>query len=89
MSMHIFADKTKVRSKLLYRGRIRFDATDYAVVRVDAEAAENPSFWIKKGRNPPFLCRERQVVAPETNRSESKIRLRGSAVLTIDYGIYR
>ena len=36
-----------VSRKLLYRGRIWVDAKDYAVVRIEAQPAENPSFWIR------------------------------------------
>ncbi len=35
------------KDKFLYRGRIWVDAEDFAVVRLEAEPAKNPSFWIK------------------------------------------
>src|ERR1017187_965527 len=35
-------------TKFLYRGAIWIDAQDYAVTRIDAEPAKNPSFWTKK-----------------------------------------
>jgi hypothetical protein len=75
-------------SKFLYRGKIWVDAADYAVVKIDAEPAKNPSFWISRtviqftsGRNQGFWL-------PAQNRSETKVRVGGTAVLTIDYGTY-
>jgi hypothetical protein len=75
-------------SKFLYRGKIWVDAADYAVVKIDAEPAKNPSFWISRtviqftsGRNQGFWL-------PAQNRSETKVRIGGTAVMTIDYGTY-
>jgi hypothetical protein len=36
------------RDKSLFRGQIWVDAEDYALVRVEGEPAENPSFWTRK-----------------------------------------
>lgn len=88
-TFYIFAVKPKVRNKLVYRGRIWIDAADYAVARVEAQPAENPSFWIKKTEIHHVYGKNGEFWLPETNRSESKIRLGGSAVLTIDYGTYQ
>src|SRR5271165_1581412 len=38
----------KTRNKFLYQGKIWVDAKDFAVTRIEAEPAKNPSFWIKK-----------------------------------------
>jgi hypothetical protein len=38
----------KAKSKYVYRGKVWVDATDFAVTRIDAEPAQNPSFWTKK-----------------------------------------
>jgi hypothetical protein len=88
-SLYVFAVEPKVKSKLLYRGRIWIDAEDYAVVQVEAQPAENPSFWIKKTEIHHVYAKDGEFWLPETNRSESQVRLGGSAVLTIDYGTYQ
>ena len=88
-TLYVFAVEPKVRNKLVYRGRIWVDAADYAVVRVEAQPAENLSFWIKKTEIQHVYAKNGEFWLPEANRSESKIRLGGSAVLTIDYGTYQ
>jgi hypothetical protein len=35
----------KSRSKYVYRGKVWVDGTDFAVRRIEAEPAQNPSFW--------------------------------------------
>jgi len=86
--LYVFSVEPKVKNKLLYRGRIWIDAGDFAVVRVEAQPAENPSFWIKQTEIHHVYAKDGEFWLPQTNRSESKIRLGGSAVLTIDYGVY-
>jgi hypothetical protein len=86
--LYVFSVEPKVKNKLLYRGTIWVDAEDYAVVRVEAEPAENPSFWIKSTRIDHVYSKNGLFWLPQTNRSESKVRFGGTAVLTIDYGIY-
>ena len=43
--VYILAVEPRTQNKLLYRGRIWVDATDFAVMRIEAEPAKNPSFW--------------------------------------------
>lgn len=88
-TLYVFAVAPRMKSKLLYRGRIWIDGDDYAVIRVEAQPAENPSFWIKKTDIHHVYAKSGDFWLPETNRSESKVRLGGSAVLTIDYGLYQ
>jgi hypothetical protein len=85
---YVFTVTPKVKNKLLYRGRIWVDAGDYAVVRVEAQPAENPSFWIKSTDIHHSYVKIGEFWLPQTNNSESKVRLGGTAVLTIDYGTY-
>jgi hypothetical protein len=79
----------KAASKFLYRGTVFVDDQDYAVVQIEAEPAQNPSFWIKKTDVHHTYTKTGQFWLPEHNRSESRMRFGGSAVLTIDYGPYR
>lgn len=76
-------------SKFLYRGKVWVDAADYAVAKIVVEPAKNPSFWISSTRIQYSNAKTDGMWLPEKNRSESKIRVGGTAVLTIDYGTYR
>jgi hypothetical protein len=87
--IYVFAVEPKVKNKLLYRGRIWIDGQDYAVVRVEAQPAENPSFWIKSTDIHHVYAKNGEFWLPQTNRSVSKVRFGGTAVLTIDYGTYQ
>ncbi len=87
--LYEFSVEPKSRNKLLYHGKIWIDAGDFAVVRVEAQPAENPSFWIKQTEIHHVYAKNGEFWLPETDRSESKVRLGGSAVLTIDYGTYQ
>lgn len=78
-----------VARKLLYRGTIWVDAEDYAVVRIEAEPAQNLSFWIRNTQIHHVYSKTGEFWLPESDRSETKVRLGGTAILTIDYGTYR
>lgn len=74
--------------KFLYRGRVWVDAADYAVDKIEVEPAKNPSFWISSTEIVNTYQDLQGTWLPQENRSESKIRIGGTAVLTIDYGTY-
>src|SRR5690349_8420745 len=76
------------KNKLLYRGRIWVDAEDFAVVRIEAAPARNPSFWTKETRIEQLYAKVGEFWLPLSNRSSSTIRLGGHAYLTIDYQNY-
>ncbi len=76
-------------NKFLYRGRIWVDAEDFAVAKIDAEPARNPSFWISRAQIENTNAKTAGFWLPQNTRSESRIRIGGTAVLTIDYGTYR
>jgi hypothetical protein len=86
--LYVFSVEPKARNGLLYRGKIWIDGQDFAVVRVEAQPAETPSFWIKQTEIHHVYGKNGEFWLPEMDRSESKVRLGGSAVLTIDYGTY-
>jgi outer membrane lipoprotein-sorting protein len=77
------------KNKFLFRGRIWVEAKDFAIAQVEGEPAVNPSWWTVK----TDFTRSYQKIAsfwlPESNESETKVRILGSAVLTIKYGEYR
>jgi hypothetical protein len=76
-------------SKFLYRGKIWVDAKEFAVVRIEAEPAHSPSFWIKKTTIEHEYMKVGEFWFPAKNRTESLIRLGGRAFLTIDYTNYK
>ncbi len=76
-------------SKFLIRGKIWVDVEDFALMKVEAEPAKNPSFWIARTRIEQICARTDGFWLPERNRSETKVRIGGTAVFTIDYGTYR
>jgi len=75
-------------SKFLYRGRIWVDATDFAVAKIEVAPAKNPSFWISRTLVRYTSAKTGDFWLPQESRSETKVRIGGSAILTIDYGTY-
>jgi hypothetical protein len=88
-SQYVLAVYPKTRSKYLYRGKVWVDGTDFAVTRIDAEPAQNPSFWTKKNEIHHEYIKVQDFWLPRRNESVSYIRLGGRATLTIEYDKYR
>jgi len=86
---YVLAVFPKTRSKYLYRGKVWVDGTDFAVTRIDAEPAQNPSFWTKKNDIHHEYMKVQDFWLPRRNESVSYIRLGGRATLTIEYKNYR
>jgi len=82
------AVQPKIPSKLLYRGKIWVDSKDFAVCRIEAEPARNPSFWIKKTDIHHTYLKVGDFWLPSKNESVSAVRGGGHAVLTIKYQNY-
>ena len=78
----------KLKNKFLYRGKIWVDGKDFAVMRIEAEPAKNPSFWIKKSQIQHAYTRIGDFWLPSENHTTSSVRLGGRAVLTIQYTDY-
>jgi outer membrane lipoprotein-sorting protein len=85
---YILSVEPRTDNKLLYRGRIWIDAQDFAVVRIEATPAKNPSFWTKETRIEQVYAKIGDFWLPLSNRSSSDIRLGGHASFTIDYQNY-
>jgi hypothetical protein len=85
---YVFDVDPKRDDTFLYRGKVYVDSEDFAVTQIEAEPAKNPSFWIRKTQIDHVYKKTGQFWLPERNRSESKLRIGGTAVLTIDYGEY-
>ncbi len=76
-------------SKYVYRGQVWVDGTDFAVTRIEAEPAQNPSFWTKKNEIHHEYQKVQDFWLPVKNESVSYVRLGGRATLTIEYKDYR
>ena len=77
------------KNKFLFRGKIWVNAKDFAIIRVEGEPAVNPSWWTVRT---DFKRRYQKIGdfwLPESNESETKVRVFGTAVLTIEYRDYQ
>ncbi|MGA8187373.1 MAG: hypothetical protein WB776_05525, partial [Candidatus Sulfotelmatobacter sp.] len=77
------------KNKFLFRGHIWVNAKDFAITRVEGEPAVNPSWWTVKT---DFKRRYQKIGdfwLPESNESETKVRVFGTAVLSIEYRDYQ
>ncbi len=88
-SFYVLSVEPRTNDKLLYRGRIWVDAKDFAVARIEASPAKNPSFWIKDVKIEHIYQKVEDFWLPASNRSTSITRLGGRALLTIEYKDYR
>jgi hypothetical protein len=85
---YVLQVEPRAKDKFLYRGRVWVDAEDFAVVRLEAEPAKNPSFWTKRAEIEQVYMKVNDFWLPAHNRSVTAIRLGGHAELTIDYKDY-
>jgi len=76
-------------SKFLVRGKIWVDAADFAVVKMEAEPSKSPSFWISRTLIQQSFAKTGEFWLAAENRSETKVRVGGTAVLQIHYGSYQ
>ena len=88
-SLYVLAVEPRVKSKFLYRGKIWVDATDFAVARISAEPAKNPSFWIRQTEIEQIYGKVNEFWLPTRNHSVTAVRLGGHADLTIEYKDYQ
>lgn len=85
---YVLSVQPLTKNKLLYRGRIWVDTEDFAVVRIEATPAKNPSFWIKETKIEQNYAKVGRFWLPLSNRSSSTTRFGGHADLSIDYKDY-
>lgn len=86
---YVLEAKPLTRNKFLFRGRIWVNAKDFAITRVEGEPAVNPSWWTLKTDFKRSYQKIGDFWLPESNESETKVRIFGTAVLTINYGEYQ
>lgn len=87
--MYVMEVDPKVKAKYLYRGKIWVDGSDFAVSRITAEPAKNPSFWIKQTQIEQLYAKVRDFWLPASNRSSTTVRLGGHADFSIEYKDYQ
>jgi hypothetical protein len=86
---YVLTVRPKVSNKLLYRGRIWVNSKDFAVCRIEAEPAKNPSIWIKSTAIRHSYVKLGDFWFPSENESTSTMRVGGHAVLFIKYRDYQ
>jgi hypothetical protein len=86
---YVLTVEPKAATKFLYRGRVWVDDKDFAVCRIEAEPAKNPSFWIRKTAIRHTYEKVGEFWLPLENQSVSDLRLDGRATLTIKYTDYK
>jgi hypothetical protein len=87
--MYVLLVEPRTKSKFLYRGRIWVDARDFAVTRLEAKPAKNPSFWTRDSEIEELYMKVNEFWLPARNHTVTAIRLGGRAELTIQYKNYR
>jgi hypothetical protein len=85
---YVLTVQPKVPTKFLYRGRVWVNEQDFAVCRIEAEPAKNPSFWITSTAIRQNYQKIGELWVPLDNQSISTARLGGHATLTIKYQDY-
>jgi outer membrane lipoprotein-sorting protein len=86
---YVLDAQPRSKNKFLFRGRVWVDAADFAITRVEGEPAVNPSWWTVKTDFKRNYQKIGSFWLPEANESVTKVRIFGSAILTIKYGEYQ
>jgi len=76
-------------NKFLYRGTIWIDSQDFAVKRIDAEPAKNPSYWTLRSQIHHQYQKVGEFYLPALNHTTTDMRFGGKAMLTIQYLDYK
>jgi hypothetical protein len=80
----------KEETRFLYRGKIWVDSHDFAVTRIEAQPAKNPSFWTTKSViHHTYQKVDNGFYLPKENKTVTSVRLGGVATLTIEYQNYQ
>lgn len=77
------------KNKFLMKGTIDLNRQDFALTRITAEPAVNPSWWTVRNEIEQTYAKTGDFWLPSRNTTVTKVRLFGQAFLTIDYGEYR
>jgi hypothetical protein len=85
---YILEAKPKVKNKFLFKGKVWVDAQDFAVVRIEAEPAKNPSWWTRKNDITYTYQKLGDFWLPAHTQSITEVRIFGHTVLNIEYKDY-
>jgi len=86
---YVLEAQPRTKNKFLFRGRIWVDAKDFAITRVEGEPAVNPSWWTTKTEFKRSYRKMGDFWLPESNESATKVRVLGTALLSIEYHDYQ
>jgi len=87
--LYVLEARPRSKNKFLFRGRIWVDAKDFVITRVEGEPAVNPSWWTQKTHFTRTYQKVEDLWLPESNESVTKVRIAGTALLTIKYRDYQ
>lgn len=87
-SCYVLQVTPRTNNKFLYRGKIWIDAADFAMVKIEAEPAQNPSFFINRTEVHHRYKKVDNFWLPAENRTTSYLRIGGHADLSIEYQQY-
>ncbi len=85
---YVLDAEPKTKNKFLFRGRVWVDAKDFAIVRVEGEPAQNPSWWTKRNLIQHSYKKIGDFWLPGRNETATELRLLGRSLLTIEYKDY-
>lgn len=85
---YVLQAEPKTKNKFLFSGRIWVDAKDFAIVRVEGEPAQNPSWWTKRNLIQHSYKKVGDFWLPARNETATELRLLGRSLLTIEYQDY-
>ena len=86
---YVLDAQPRSNNKFLFRGHIWVNARDFAITRVEGEPAVNPSWWTLKTDFKRSYRKIGDFWLPESNESETKVRVFGTAFLTVEYREYQ
>lgn len=87
---YVLTVEPKVDSRFLYRGKIWVDTNDFAVTRIEAQPARNPSFWTTGSDiHHSYQKIDNNFYLPKENKTVTTVRMGGVATLTIEYESYQ
>ena len=86
---YVLEAQPRKKHKFLFQGRIWVDAADFAITRIEGQPAVNPSWWTEKTDFKRSYQKLGEFWLPQSNQSETKVRIFGTAILTIEYRDYQ
>jgi outer membrane lipoprotein-sorting protein len=86
---YVLDARPRRKNKFLFRGHIWVNAKDFAITRVEGQPAINPSWWTVRTDFQRSYQKIGDFWLPESNESKTKVRIFGTAFLTIKYGEYQ